>query len=231
MATLSEIEGRIQKLQSQADAIRRKETDKAIAAVKKIMAAYHLTVDQLGEGPLPPKKRGRPAASQKAVVRQGFAGKALQASRLTKAGKKDGRKGPRPAMYRHPETGATWSGWARPPAWIKDVEDRSIYLIDKPASVPAEADVEKSTPKKVASGSKRRAVARAPVVKKVVTNASAAPARKQAAKSKAKNPVKKTAGKRGRPANASAPRRVAGRTATGAAPVVPAAEQHGAAAQ
>jgi DNA-binding protein H-NS len=38
-------------------------------------------------------------------------------------------KGKLPPKYRDPKTGATWSGHARPPAWIKNVKDRSPYLI------------------------------------------------------------------------------------------------------
>ncbi|CAB3755457.1 H-NS histone family protein [Paraburkholderia humisilvae] len=38
-------------------------------------------------------------------------------------------KGKMPPKYRDPKTGATWSGHARPPAWIKDVKDRSRFLI------------------------------------------------------------------------------------------------------
>jgi DNA-binding protein H-NS len=38
-------------------------------------------------------------------------------------------KGKLPPKYRDPKTGATWSGHARPPAWIKNVKDRSQYLI------------------------------------------------------------------------------------------------------
>jgi DNA-binding protein H-NS len=32
--------------------------------------------------------------------------------------------------YRHPETGATWSGRGKPPAWIAG-QDRDYYLIQK----------------------------------------------------------------------------------------------------
>ncbi|APR35899.1 H-NS family nucleoid-associated regulatory protein [Paraburkholderia sp. SOS3] len=38
-------------------------------------------------------------------------------------------KGKLPPKYRDPKTGATWSGHARPPAWIRNVKDRSQYLI------------------------------------------------------------------------------------------------------
>lgn len=40
------------------------------------------------------------------------------------------RRGPQPAKYRNPKTGETWSGLARPPAWIANVKDRSKFLIE-----------------------------------------------------------------------------------------------------
>ncbi|WP_430231594.1 H-NS histone family protein [Paraburkholderia tropica] len=36
-----------------------------------------------------------------------------------------------PAKYRHPTTGAEWSGRGKPPNWIKDFPDRSIFLIKR----------------------------------------------------------------------------------------------------
>ncbi|MBN3748535.1 H-NS histone family protein [Burkholderia sp. Se-20373] len=38
-------------------------------------------------------------------------------------------RGPQPAKYRDPETGATWSGRGRAPAWIASVKDRSKFSI------------------------------------------------------------------------------------------------------
>jgi DNA-binding protein H-NS len=40
------------------------------------------------------------------------------------------RKGPQPAMYLDPKSGATWSGRGRAPAWLASVEDRTKFLID-----------------------------------------------------------------------------------------------------
>lgn len=40
------------------------------------------------------------------------------------------RRGPQPAMYRDPKSGATWSGRGRAPAWLASVRDRSKFLID-----------------------------------------------------------------------------------------------------
>ncbi|SEK01309.1 H-NS family nucleoid-associated regulatory protein [Paraburkholderia diazotrophica] len=38
-------------------------------------------------------------------------------------------KGPQPAKYRHPETGATWSGRGPAPAWLAAEKDRNKFLI------------------------------------------------------------------------------------------------------
>jgi DNA-binding protein H-NS len=38
-------------------------------------------------------------------------------------------RGPQPAMYRDPRSGATWSGRGRAPAWLATVKDRKKFLI------------------------------------------------------------------------------------------------------
>jgi DNA-binding protein H-NS len=38
-------------------------------------------------------------------------------------------RGPQPAMYRDPKSGATWSGRGRAPSWIAKAKDRSKFLI------------------------------------------------------------------------------------------------------
>lgn len=40
-------------------------------------------------------------------------------------------RGPQPALYQDPKTGATWSGRGRAPAWIARARDRSRFLIAK----------------------------------------------------------------------------------------------------
>ncbi|SAK92650.1 H-NS family nucleoid-associated regulatory protein [Caballeronia ptereochthonis] len=48
------------------------------------------------------------------------------------AGKRKGKgqpRGPQPALYLDPQTGATWSGRGRAPAWLASVEDRTPFLI------------------------------------------------------------------------------------------------------
>jgi DNA-binding protein H-NS len=38
-------------------------------------------------------------------------------------------RGPQPALYRDPKSGATWSGRGRAPAWLALAKDRSKFLI------------------------------------------------------------------------------------------------------
>lgn len=53
--------------------------------------------------------------------------KAAPASKAKAAG--NYVRGPQPAMYQDPKSGATWSGRGRAPAWIADAKDRSKFLI------------------------------------------------------------------------------------------------------
>ncbi|VBT21768.1 histone family protein nucleoid-structuring protein H-NS [Burkholderia pseudomallei] len=46
-------------------------------------------------------------------------------------------RGPQPAKYRDPETGATWSGRGRAPAWIANAKDRSRFSIGVDGAVEA----------------------------------------------------------------------------------------------
>lgn len=46
-----------------------------------------------------------------------------------KANGKGQPRGPQPALYRDPQSGATWSGRGRAPAWLASAEDRTPFLI------------------------------------------------------------------------------------------------------
>lgn len=117
MATLAQLEGQIQKLQRRADALREKKSGEVIAKIRAMMDEFGITTDDLAKaGSGTGKKRGRPAGAGNAS-----GAKKKTASRL-------------PPKYRDPVSGATWSGHARPPSWIKDAPDRSAFLIDGAAS-------------------------------------------------------------------------------------------------
>lgn len=112
-------------------------------------------------------------------------------------------KGPQPALYRDPKSGATWSGRGRAPAWLATAKDRSKFLIDGAGAVAAESAVASKTKqatKKAARGAKRASAkavktTTAPAVKKAAAK-KAVSAKVDAPKSAAS---KKAPGKRAAP--------------------------------
>jgi DNA-binding protein H-NS len=59
-------------------------------------------------------------------------------------------RGPQPAMYQDPTSGATWSGRGRAPGWIVNVKDRSKFLIAGGAEVTVAANADVVSKAKVA---------------------------------------------------------------------------------
>ncbi|WP_408435376.1 H-NS family nucleoid-associated regulatory protein [Paraburkholderia sp. RL18-101-BIB-B] len=76
-------------------------------------------------------------------------------------------RGPQPALYRDPKSGATWSGRGRAPAWLAGAKQRSRFLIDGVSGVAdsAAASKPKAVAKKPATTT---AVAKKAPVKKLV---------------------------------------------------------------
>jgi len=188
MVTLDAINLKIAKLQKQAATIAEKQSSVGLTKIRDLMHKHGLTVADI-EG-FVAKRRGRkPAATQA----------------------KAAAKAPRAAVhhvapkYADPKTGATWSGRGLAPLWIRDVKDRSKFLIEAGAT---SKDVgAKAAPAKKA-GAKRA------VAKKAIK---AAVATKKAGRGEA-GPAK---GVRGRKAaapakKASAPRKVAAKKASAA---------------
>ncbi|SAL53258.1 histone family protein nucleoid-structuring protein H-NS [Caballeronia peredens] len=114
MTTLENIQARVKKLQAQAEALLAKNAQSAVDQIRKLMLKHGLTtadIEAKAKAKRDAKASGRTAASR------GL--KTLAAT-----------KGKLPAKYLNPKTGETWSGHARPPAWIKDVKDRTKFLLD-----------------------------------------------------------------------------------------------------
>ena len=105
----------MKKLQAQAEAVAAKQSSAAISTIRALMEKHGLTIADLA-AQAGGKKRGRKPGMSAAA-----AGKAKPATAA---------KGKLPPKYRDPKTGATWSGHARPPAWIANVKDRTKFLID-----------------------------------------------------------------------------------------------------
>ncbi|MFL9860413.1 H-NS family nucleoid-associated regulatory protein [Paraburkholderia madseniana] len=154
--TLEAMQAKIKKLQAQADALIAKQSSGVIEKIRELMATHGLTtadIDAHSGG----KQRAKPATSvakyrdpksgatwsghgrapqwiaaaktrDKYLVDAGTAAvKPLPAKEAKSAGAYV--RGPQPAMYQDPKSGATWSGRGRAPAWLANVKDRSKFLI------------------------------------------------------------------------------------------------------
>ncbi|MGQ7935270.1 H-NS family nucleoid-associated regulatory protein [Paraburkholderia sp. D1E] len=94
------------------------------------------------------------------------------------------RKGPQPATYRDPKSGATWSGRGRVPGWLG--ADRSKFLIDGAgAGVDASAAVEARKPTKKSIAAKGPAKNAALAGKNTTTKKTSTTATKKVAAKKA----------------------------------------------
>lgn len=103
--TYQDIQAQIRDLTMAAEAARKAELDQALSQIRNLVQQYELTLDDL-QG-LFTKRRGRRPAAEKAVS----ASKGVP-------------------KYRDPDTGRTWTGQGKPPNWIKEAADRSVYLIE-----------------------------------------------------------------------------------------------------
>jgi len=167
MATLEQIQRKLKQLQAQADALIAKRMQGAIADIRKLMDDHGLTIADIDAHFASGKHRGRRASALSSGTRK--SGVRSKAS----------AKGKLPPKYRDPVTGATWSGHARPPAWIKDAKDRSKFLI-APAGNASADDAGKAKGAKGKSAAvktkatAKRAIAVKTRAKKVASKKSAA---------------------------------------------------------
>ncbi|MDN7178314.1 H-NS histone family protein [Caballeronia sp. SEWSISQ10-4 2] len=178
MPTLEQIQAKLKKLQAQAEAMIAKRAQSVLNDIRKLMDEHGLTTTDIDAHSSTKKPRGRPA---------GTTSKAKSKSK-----EKAAANGKLAAKYRNPKTGATWSGWARPPLWIKDVKDRTKFLIaGHSESNAAEASATKPASKKAAKKVSGKKVA-------VKTLSAKAPAKKAAAKKAtvANAPARKIAAKK-----------------------------------
>ncbi|QGZ64783.1 H-NS histone family protein [Paraburkholderia acidisoli] len=126
-------------------------------------------------------------------------------------------RGPQPALYRDPKSGATWSGRGPAPAWLAGAKDRTKFLIAKADGAAATAGA------KVAKATKPAAPAKKAAAKKAAVKTAAKTAPKTAA---VKEPVaKKAVAKKAVAEKAVAKKAVVKKTVAKKAVAKPAAEQ------
>ena len=114
MTTYIELKEKAEQLMREAEAARKAEIGTAIAEIKAKMAAYGITVDDLGRRNRSAKGRKPKAAT--AVKPGRKPGKEVKAAKPAKARK------PVAAKFRNAETGETWSGRGKAPKWLMAME-------------------------------------------------------------------------------------------------------------
>jgi DNA-binding protein H-NS len=194
MTTYADVKKQIAQLEKKAADLRKVEVAKAVANIREQMAKYELTVDDIAPGKSP--KGGKPATGSVKV----------------KVGK--------PAKYKDPKTGKTWTGHGKAPGWIaaatkggrrddfligKGTQTKEAKPVEKPKSIkPATAAkastiAKKAVTTKVTAKKPQLAAQKAPVTKKATAAAKkpvatkvkpASPAKKTATKAPAKSPSK-----------------------------------------
>jgi len=113
------------------------------------------------------------------------------------------RKGPQPAKYLDPKTGATWSGRGPAPAWLAAVKDRTRFLVDGADGSSADSGSAKLAGKKTSAKKvAKKTVATKPAAKKVVTAKTAS--KKIVVNAPQKPPAKKTPTRKTSPKSAAA---------------------------
>ncbi len=148
MVTLDAINLKIAKLQKQADTLAQKQTSVGLTKIRDLMHKHGLSVADIES--FVGKKRGR----KPGVAAANGVAKAARAQVHHVAPK-----------YADPKSGATWTGRGRAPLWIRDVKDRSKFLIDAGAApkAAAKATVEKKVATKRVTAKKASAATKAPV--------------------------------------------------------------------
>ncbi|SAL04802.1 histone family protein nucleoid-structuring protein H-NS [Caballeronia calidae] len=133
-------------------------------------------------------------------------------------------RGPQEPKYRDPQSGATWSGRGKAPAWLASAADRTAFLINASGAASSESTkpaAKKATAKKAATKkatakntATKKTAAKKAVVKKAPTQKSAA--KKAATKTAAtkKTTAKKVAAKKGAAKTAAAKKAPAQTAAT-----------------
>jgi DNA-binding protein H-NS len=106
MSNLIDLQSQIEKLQKQAADLKSKEFASTVADIRAKMAAYGITIKDLGG---------------KAGAKKSKAGRPAKAGNVAKVRKSKAAGVPVAAKFKGPE-GETWSGRGLTPKWLKSLE-------------------------------------------------------------------------------------------------------------
>jgi DNA-binding protein H-NS len=122
MASYAELKAQAEKLLQKAEALRSQEISETIASIKKAIAAYGLTAEDLGlskkSGRKPAKASGRGTKATKKATKAKPGRPPGRPAQASKKSSKDGRSVVLP-KYRNPASGQTWTGRGKKPKWLE----------------------------------------------------------------------------------------------------------------
>jgi DNA-binding protein H-NS len=110
MATLEQIQAKMDKLKAQAEALATKNAQVVVDKIRGLMLKHGLTTKDI-----------EAEAKTKRAAKTATVSSAVNASKTS--------VGEVAAKYQDPKSGATWTGRGRAPAWIARAKDRSKFLI------------------------------------------------------------------------------------------------------
>jgi len=122
LATLEELLKEQKRVQRDIEITRNREIKGVVKRILPAIAKYNIPIEMLypnltKQGK--PRKIGLSAAAKKATKKT-----------AKKVAPLSGKTGTKPAMYKDPETGKTWSGFGHEPGWMKG-KKREDFLIKK----------------------------------------------------------------------------------------------------
>jgi DNA-binding protein H-NS len=122
MSNYIQIKNQIQKLQREAEILRKRERAETITKIKEAIAAFELTAEDLG---LSSTVRGRRGTGGKSPVkRRGQKSEKIVATSNQRQRKKGGKsinidkRSVVAPKYRDPSTNTTWTGRGKQPKWL-----------------------------------------------------------------------------------------------------------------
>lgn len=147
MRSYKQIRADIARLEREAAAVRKSESAAIVDRIRKLAEQYGLNAtdiwsdDAAAASPKASQASRKTTAARKPVVKKA-------------AATRSSRSGAGIAKYRDPDSGKTWTGFGRAPAWLAGAKNRDAFLIGATgtSTAPAKkAAAKKTAAKKVAA--------------------------------------------------------------------------------
>lgn len=120
MATLEQIQAKLEKLKAQSEALISKQSTAAIEKIRELMSTHGLTIGDIG---------GQSGGKNRVVKSKVASVEVAKSSAV---------------LYKDPKTGATWSGRGRAPGWIAGSKNRDKFLVDAAETAPTAKVISKT---------------------------------------------------------------------------------------